>query len=131
MDNVYTTSIGVPKRLRSKRVLGGDSAYYNNSVSTVQNNTTPPAVGKTPIDIVRFTASALPTVINYNTLYAPTHGQFPRIELIIDNGDLTRYRSQQQPQFTTITLGGTGTDDLIDTIYFELAEEKTGWIIIN
>lgn len=82
------------------------------------------------IDVFEFTASATPTLSAYNTKYAPTHGQFPRLELIIDNGDGTRYRSMQMPLFTTLTSGG-GVADLIDTIYWDLGEPLNGWIIIN
>jgi len=82
------------------------------------------------IDIIRFTAQSTPTLLNYNTNYAPQHGQFPRLELIIDNGDGTRYSSMQRPLFTTLTSGG-GVTDLIDEVSWDLGEPLNGWIIIN
>lgn len=129
MSNVYVSDLRVPRIARNKRRYGDVSGNSFSSVTTGGANI--PA-NIPPTDIIEFTASALPTVSDYNTLYAPTHGQFPRVELIIDNGDGTRYRSQQQMLFTTLTSGG-GLDDLIDTIYWDIGEgnEVSGWIIIN
>lgn len=128
MSNVYTTSLGVPKRARNKRNYG--DGFYN--ATTVQSSVNNLGTKTVPTDIIEFTASARPTVSDYNTLYAPLHGQFPRLECIIDNGDGTRYQQQQMPQFTTLTSGG-GLDDLIDTVFWDIGEgnEVSGWIIIN
>jgi len=128
MSSVYVLDIGTPRMPRNGRQLNGIGGNSYTSVTTGIGTTAPPVTALTP-DIVAFTANALPTVTDYNTLYAPKHGQYPRIDMIIDNGDGTRYRSQLQPQFTTLTSGG-GQDDLIDTIFFDIGEELTGWIII-
>lgn len=125
MDNVYTSVIGVPKTYRNKRIYGEGSSFESTTIESNDKNSK-----VTPTDVVQFTASALPTIADYNTDYAPTHGQFPRLELIIDNGDGTRYSRQQMPQFTTIT-SGNGLADLINTIFWDLGEPLTGWIIIN
>lgn len=122
MSNVYTSILGVPRTARNKRIYG----YGSLSDTTIIGSNKP----GTPLDIFEFTASALPTITDYNTLYAPTHGQYPRLDIIIDNGDGTRYQKQQMPQFTTLTSGG-GLDDLIDTIRWDFGEALTGWIIIN
>lgn len=127
MSSVYTSILGVPKRYRNGRIYVGEASF---SSTTIQKNIENPGSNIVVPDIIKFTASALPTITNYNTLYAPMHGQFPRLNLIIDNGNGTRYERQQMPQFTTLTTGG-GMDDLIDTIFWDLGEALTGWIIIN
>lgn len=129
MANVYTTILGVPKRYRNGRIYGDASSFAS---TTIQKPIETPGVNIPPTDIIEFTASAKPIISDYNTLYAPTHGQFPRLECIIDVGDGTRYQQQQMPQFTTLT-SGAGMDDLIDTVFWDIGEgnEVSGWIIIN
>jgi len=123
MPDVYTTSIGVPKMARNKRIYGDGSSF---SSTTVQSSSSIVQATVTPSEKFPFTNEPAPTILDYNNLWNPTHGQDPRIELVIDNGDGTRYRSQQQPQFTLVA----GTD-LIETIFFDLGEAKTGYIILN
>jgi hypothetical protein len=125
MSDVYTTILAVPKTYRNKRIYGEGSTFIGTTVDNPDTNSI-----VVPKDIFKFTASALPTITDYNTLYAPAHGQYPRLDIIIDNGDGTRYQKQQMPQFTTLTSGG-GLDDLIDTIRWDFGEALTGWIIIN
>jgi len=127
MSNVYVTDLGVPRTARNKRRYGDVSGDSFRSVTTGGLNS--PPIQITPIDIIELTAQ-LPIISDYNTLYAPTHGQYPRLELIIDNGDGTRYRSMQMPQFTTISSGG-GIEDLIDTVFWDTGETVTGFIILN
>lgn len=85
---------------------------------------------------VSFTASALPIIANYQDdqvdpedpekilNYAEDYGENPHIRCIIIVDSTHRYQLQQMPQFTYV-------DGLIDTIYFELAEELTGYILIS
>lgn len=85
---------------------------------------------------VPFTASALPIIVDYQddqvdpedagkTInYAEYFGENPHIRCIIIVDSTHRYQLQQMPQFTYV-------DGLIDTIFFELAEELTGYILIS
>lgn len=128
MANVYVSGLKVPRTPRNGRQYNGLGGTSFTSVST--GGITVPPTATIPTEAVEFTATATPTLSSYNTAYAPTHGQFPRIELYIDNGDGTRYRSAQMPQFTTLT-SGNGLDDLIDTVFFDLGDALNGWILIQ
>lgn len=85
---------------------------------------------------VPFTASSQPTISDYQTdqedpedalktlNYSEDYGEYPQIRLVITVDESTRYESQQKPQFTYV-------DGLIDTIFFDLGDELTGYILIS
>ncbi len=73
--------------------------------------------------IIPFTSSALPTITGYQATYAAIYGEYPNVECWMVDGDL-RTQLMQPPNFTTV-LG------LIDTIYFDLGFELTGFIKIS
>lgn len=106
MSNVWTTILGVPKKSRNGRIYA-DGTSFNST--TVQSGDGKSVV--TPKDVIIFTALEIPILINYNTLYAATHGQYPSVRCWIDVDATTGYELQQMPQFTYI-------NGLIDTIYF-------------
>lgn len=122
MANVYTSNIPVPKRYRNGRTYGGDFSFASLTVSSSQGLQSQVV----PVEAIQFTNTATPQVTDYDTQYKKIHGQFPRIELIIDNEDGTRHRSQQQPQFDLVT-----DTDRISRIWFDLGEVKSGYIVIQ
>jgi hypothetical protein len=85
---------------------------------------------------VPFTASALPTINNYQTdqedpedptktiNYAEDFSEDPQVRCIITVDGSIRFQRQQMPFFTYV-------DDLIDTIYFDLGEELSGYMLIS
>lgn len=85
---------------------------------------------------VPFTASSLPTIINYQTdqedpedptkiiNYAEDFGENPHVRCIITVDELNRVQRLQNPFFTYV-------DDLIDTVFFDLGEELTGYMLIS
>lgn len=74
--------------------------------------------------IITFTTDDTPTIANYNLLYSSLHGQNPDVRCIIEVTPLIRYERQQNPQFTYL-------NGLISTIYFDLGEELTGYMILT
>jgi predicted transcriptional regulator len=74
--------------------------------------------------IITFTNEDIPTIPNYNLLYSSLHGQNPDVRCIIQVSPTVRYERQQNPQFTYVS-------GLISTIYFELGEELTGYLILT
>jgi hypothetical protein len=56
--------------------------------------------------------------------YAEDFGENPGVRCIITVDANTEYQLQQMPQFTKV-------DGLIDTIFFDLQEELTGYILIS
>lgn len=116
MSNVYTTTLGVPRRARNKRIYGWASLTQNN-ISIGNSPGRPIAI----FDVVN---EALPTISDYNTNYAPTFGQYPLVRLVIVIDSTHEYESAQRPQMTKV-------DGLIDTIYFDLGTEFTGYMILQ
>lgn len=117
MSNVYISSLGVPRTFRNKRIYGGNSGDVINNSLTVAGKETP----KTIIPVIN---DALPTITAYDDNYAFVHGQYPLVRLIIVVDANTEYESAQRPQFTKV-------DGLIDTIYFDLGTEFTGYMILQ
>lgn len=120
MSNVYTSAIGVPKRARNKRIYADGSAF---SSTTIQNSVQEPSK-VTPKDIIEFTALYTPIITDYNTLYAPTHGQYPTVRLVVILDEGSEYQSMQNPIITKV-------NGLIDTIYFDIGEPTNGYIILQ
>lgn len=116
MSNVYTTSIGAPRTARNKRIYGWASLTQNN----IGGTNTP---GR-PIEVFDVVAQTTPTVSDYDNLFADVFGQYPLVRLIIVIDANTEYESAQRPQFTKV-------DGLIDTIFFDLGVETTGYIILQ
>jgi len=79
---------------------------------------------------IDFTASALPTISGYQSAQldgfnlAEDFGENPLVRCIIVVDANTEYQLQQTPQFTKV-------DGLIDTIFFDLTNELTGYILIS
>lgn len=79
---------------------------------------------------IDFTASALPTISGYQSdqidgfNLAEDYGENPLVRCIIIVDANTEYQLQQMPQFTKV--GG-----LIDTIFFDLQEELSGYLLIS
>lgn len=120
MENVYTSSIGVPKTARNKRIYGNGDSFVSSTV--VSRLGTQSAV--TPKDVFDFTDDATPTISDYQTNYTAIHGEYPLVRLVIVIDSLTEYESAQRPYFTKV-------DGLIDTIYFDLGSPFTGYIILQ
>lgn len=76
---------------------------------------------------IAFTNTQVPTLTSYQTIYQPIFGDDPTISLILENTDRVgeRYESMQRPQFTY------DSSDLLDTVYFELDGEYSGYILIK
>lgn len=119
MSNVYTTSIGVPMVARNKRNYG--KGFYNSNIDNSINNIGSKTTPKEIIDVIN---DALPTISDYQATYAAVHGEYPLVRLIIIVDANTEYESAQRPQFTKV-------DGLIDTIFFDLGSEFTGYIILQ
>jgi hypothetical protein len=79
---------------------------------------------------IEFTASALPIIEGYQAAQldgfnlSEDYGENPNVRCVIIVDANTEYQLQQSPQFTKV-------DGLIDTIFFDLAEELTGYILIS
>ncbi|MBV5326141.1 MAG: hypothetical protein JZU65_00670 [Chlorobium sp.] len=85
---------------------------------------------------VPFTSSTTPTIANYQddqtdpedalkTInYASDFGETPLIRCIIVTSSTVEYQLQQMPQFTKV-------DDLIDSIFFDIGDALTGYLIIS
>ena len=119
MSNVYTSILGVPKRYRNGRIYGVGSSF---SSTTVQSE-----VGKSvvaPTDVIEFENAIKPTISEYNTLWAPTHSQYPNVRLfiIIDANSIFECR-KVDPIFTYI-------DGLIDTISFDYGDPNVACFIV-
>ena len=121
MSSVYTTDLRVPRTPRNQRHY--DGAGGNSFSSTTVGGSSAPPVVITPKDVVGFTATATPTVTAYNTTWAAIHGQYPHVRCMIIVDATNEYELQKMPTFTKV-------DGLIDTIYFDIGEEMTGYIII-
>ena len=74
--------------------------------------------------IIPFTATATPTIPNYQTTYAATYGEYPDVKCIIMNDANNGYQRQQMPQMTFV-------DGKLDSIYFDLGEKLSGYIILS
>lgn len=74
--------------------------------------------------IIDFTKDAKPTISDYNTLYAEIFGQYPNVQCIIMIDAENGYQPQLMPFYTYV--GG-----LIDTIYFDIGAENTGYLILS
>jgi hypothetical protein len=117
MANVYVSDLRVPRTPRNHRHYDGVGGSLFSS-TTVTGGVTAPPVVLTPKDVIEFTATALPTIT-----WAATHGQYPEVRCIVVVDSTTEYELQQKPQFTKV-------DGLIDTIFFDIGEEMTGYIIL-
>jgi hypothetical protein len=85
---------------------------------------------------VPFTATATPTISTYQVTqvdpedgaktinYASDFGENPLVRCMITVDSTHRYQLQQMPQFTFVT-------GLIDTVYFDLGDTLTGYILIS
>jgi hypothetical protein len=75
-------------------------------------------------EMIQVTATATPTVSNYQTRLAGIFGEYPKVRLFITDGDGNRYESMQNPKFIIV-------DDLVDSIVYDLGEEITGYILLQ
>lgn len=79
---------------------------------------------------ITFEDSATPTIEDYQDdqvdgyNLAEDYGENPLVRCIIVVDANTEYQLQQMPQFTLV-------DGLVDTIFFDLGEEMTGYILIS
>jgi hypothetical protein len=79
---------------------------------------------------IDFTASALPTISGYQSAQldgfnlAEDFGENPSVRCIIVVDANTEYQLQQTPQMILV-------DGKLDSIFFDLAEELTGYILIS
>jgi hypothetical protein len=92
----------------------GIYASYTNVVSS----------GQTIKTIITFTATATPTISNYQTSYKTLHGQYPQARLMYIDEDGNWNEWMQQPKFNTIA-------GVVDSITWDLAEALTGFIILS
>lgn len=122
--NVYVSDLIVTKRNRNGRASSSNNSSIGGSMSSGSTGSAP-----IPKITIPFTASALPTIADYQTVYAAIHGNQPTVILIIITA-AGRYQSPQQPNFTLLTNTGS-PDDLINTIYFDLGNPETGFIILQ
>ena len=127
--NVYVSSIFVPMVARNKRIYG---SITNNTttVTTTVPSVEIPQTKLTPNVVIEFVNTSTPEVLDYNTLYAPEHGQYPRIELFTIDENGNRWKRQDVPIYVMTNKDGD-IDDLIDSIRFDLSREETGFILIN
>jgi len=85
---------------------------------------------------IPFISQLVPTIANYQddqvdpedagktVNYSDDFGENPSVRLIVTVDSATRYQRQQMPQFNYV-------DGLIDSVYFNLGEEVTGYILIS
>jgi len=92
----------------------GIYAGYTNIVSA----------GQVVKSIITFTATATPTISNYQSTYKATHGQYPQARLMYIDGDGNWNEWMQQPKFNVIA-------GVVDSITWDLAEALTGFIILS
>ncbi len=125
MSNVYVMIMAVPAVARDKRIYGSGTAF-----TSVFSQPSIPAPAVSPTDVIEFTAISNPSLLTYNTLYAPTHGQWPRITLITIDADNNRIERIEKPTYIMTDKDGT-IDDLIDSIVYDLAQPETGYMILQ
>lgn len=77
-----------------------------------------------PLVKVDFTASRTPTVLNYDTLYANAHGQYPVVRLFTIDALGNRLERSERPKY--IISGG-----FIASIVYDLGVAETGFIILS
>lgn len=121
MSNVYTSILGVPKRYRNGRIYGEGSSFLSTTVKS--------EVGKSvvaPTDVIDFEDAVKPTISDYNTLWAPTHSQYPNVRLFIVQDANTAFEYRMiSPIFTYV-------NGLIDTISFDYGDPNvTCFIVLN
>lgn len=75
-------------------------------------------------DIFKFTATATPTIPNYQTTYAATHGENPLLALRIPDEEGNIIDRREQAKFVMVK-------GRIDSIVYDLGEEQTGFIILS
>lgn len=75
-------------------------------------------------EIITFTNDSTPTISSYQSIYAPIHGQYPTVRLVIILDAGSEYQSMQNPIITKV-------NGLIDTIYFDIGEPTNGYIILQ
>lgn len=73
--------------------------------------------------IISFTATASPTILDYDTTYAATYGQYPKFMLLLTDEDGNELESQSVPK-RIITAGA------LTSIVWDLGEPATGKIIM-
>lgn len=74
--------------------------------------------------IIEFTSDAMPTITNYNEVFAADYGQYPNVRLITETENGERFDTKQAPKFTY-------KEGCIDTISFDLGYEATGCIVLS
>lgn len=74
--------------------------------------------------IIVFTATATPTVTNYQASYKSLHGEYPQARLMYIDGDGNWNEWMQQPKFNLVS-------GFVDSITWDLAEALTGFIILS
>lgn len=73
---------------------------------------------------IDFTADATPTISDYQTKWAATYGEYPDVKCIIMIDANNGYQRQQMPQMTFV-------DGKLDSIYFDLGEKLSGYLILS
>ena len=73
--------------------------------------------------VIEFTANASPSILNYDTKYSKIFGQYPKVMLLIDDGNGNELESQHVPVRNR-------TDGELTSIVYDLGEEFTGKIIL-
>lgn len=106
--------------------------YWNGEVSEIEDHRHPVfmefdiAIPKRLPLRIPITATPTPTITNYQTLYASVYGEDPDVRVVCFTEDgVTMYERDQRP-FFTYESGG-----LLDTVYFDLGDVVSGYILIK
>lgn len=117
MANVFVTNIEVNRRSRNKRPYSG---YFSYSNTNVNNNT---GIAKT---VIEFVDEDEPSVLLYDTDYAPDYGQYPTVAIFTIDPSGNRIERSEKPYFIML-------DGKIDSIVFGTFADglQTGFITIG
>jgi hypothetical protein len=91
---------------------------------TVATFSSSPGSTTTIKEIINFTAVSAPAITNYQTNYAPTHGENPIVALRTIDADGNIIERNEQPKFTLAS-------GLISSISWDLPGNETGIIILS
>lgn len=128
MSDVYTQILGTPKITRNKRIYQG--VYTGTTLGTTKVVTTTPPTPGVPTTavaarvIIPFVDDQAPSILNYNTIYALSYGQYPILSIYTADDDGNYLQRSELAKLVLV-------DGLIDSIVYDLAEIATGFIILS
>ena len=122
--------ITVTKRYRGKSYKDERAQFQFGSKITVYVSgeawIPPEPVPTVPVPdlVIEFSETNAPTVSDYNTLYQPTYGRYPKLMLVVYDEDYNELESIAKPIRTVL-------ENALTTITWDLPEVCSGKIIIS